>query len=390
MWKPSLHEFAVGNKGNDDEISLLSHSHRYGYNFRLGKFAGIEREKRLVKLDTVSDPENRPLAPVRALPYDVLVLAIGSRSNDFGTHGAADHCMMLDTPAQAKRLQAEILNLFLRLETGALGDIDRIDISIVGGGATGVELAAEIREATQHFANHGIEKLHDPKVVHIRIVEASPRVLSALSEKISQKVTRHLEELSIEVLAGARVERVESHSIHLEGGANLPSTLTIWAAGIKAPEVVGGLDKLECGSLGRLKVRSTLQTTKDERIYAIGDCAECAWPEKNTYLPPRAQVAAQQAEFIERQIREHLSGRRLGEFQYIDRGSLVAVSQEGAVAALMGKAIGTITFEGWLARRAYRYLHFRHECSVQGPLRALVKSALDSAMKRIRPRLKLH
>ena len=181
-----------------------------------------------------------------------------------------------------------------------------------------------------------------------------------------------------------------SQEVHLADGTILPTTLTIWAAGIIAPEVVGTLSTLETGSLGRLKVRPTLQSTHDEKIYVIGDCAECVWPEKDGFLPPRAQVATQQAEFLETQLTAHLAGTPLRNFHYIDRGSLVAISQEGAVAALMGKAIGTVTFEGWLARRAYKYLHFQHLSSVQGWLRAVVLTALGKAMRRVRPRLKLH
>ena len=391
MWKPSLHEYSVGTKGSDEEISLLEHSHRNRYNFRLGRFAGIDRDRCMVQLDPVNDLHNRPLAPLRSLPYDILVLAIGSRSNDFGTPGIKEHCLMLDTPTQAKRLQSELLNLFLRLETGALGkDHSTININIVGGGATGVELAAELREATEQLAHNGIDRLRDPGIVHIRIIEAAPRVLAALPEKVSKKVTRHLGELSVAVSVNARVQHVTSQEVHLADGTILPSTLTIWAAGIKAPEVVGTLSTLETGSLGRLKVRPTLQSTHDEKIYVIGDCAECVWPEKDAFLPPRAQVATQQAEFLEAQLTAHVAGKPLRNFHYIDRGSLVAISQEGAVAALMGKAIGTVTFEGWLARRAYKYLHFQHLSSVQGWFRAVVLTALGKAMRRVRPRLKLH
>lgn len=390
MWKPSLHEFAAGTKGFDEEISLLEHSHRNEYNFRLGRFTGIDREKRLVELQAVNDPSNRPLAPKRALPYDILVLAIGSRSNDFGTPGVAENCMMLDTPAQAKRLQAELLNLFLRFQTGALGAAEKLELTIIGAGATGVELAAELREAAGQFARNGIHKVRRPDAVTIRLIEAAPRVLSALPETISAKVARHLRELHIDVLTGARVARIEPGAVALADGTTLSSNLTVWAAGVRAPEVIGQLDGFETGSLGRLKVRPTLQTFADERIYALGDCADCAWPAKETSLPPRAQVATQQAEFMERQIVAQVAGKPLRDFSYADHGSLVAISNEGAVGSLMGKAIGTITIEGWLARRAYRSLHFLHRKSVLGPWRATMGALLGGASSRIRPKLKLH
>lgn len=243
---------------------------------------------------------------------------------------------MLGTPAhQAKRLQSELLNLYLLLETGALGgDADCIDINIIGGGATGVELAAEMREAIEQFSQKGIDRLGDIDIVRIRVVEAAPRVLSALSEEVSKKVARHLGELSIDLLTEAGVSRLEVDAVHLADGMSIPSTLTIWAAGIETPGLTSTLDTPQNGSLGRLCVRPTLQSTLDDSIYVIDDCAECPWPEKETALPPRAQVAA------------HLDGKTLADFHYVDRGSLVVISQEGAVAALMGKAIGTVTFEG--------------------------------------------
>lgn len=391
MWKPSLHEFAAGTKGTDEEISLLEHSNRNRYNFRLGRFSGIDRKNRHVLLDPVNDPQNRPLAPHRAVPYDILVLAIGSRSNDFGTPGVSEHCLFLDTPVQAKRLQSEILNLCLRLETGALANhSEHLNISIIGGGATGVELAAELREATEQFAQHGIDKLRDPRIVRIRVVEAAPRLVAALPEKISEKVAAKLNDLCVDLHTSSRVKRVDESSVVLADETKLDTDLAIWAAGIKAPQAIDALEGLEKGSLGRLKVLPTLQTTEDEAVYAFGDCADCVWPEKGTSLPPRAQVTSQQAEFLEHQLARHLSGRNLENFKYVDRGSLVALSRSAAVGAIMGKALGTMTIEGWLARRAYRYLHFLHEQSVQGRFRAVLRIMLGSAMKRVRPQLKLH
>uniref|UniRef100_A0A2A3JPG7 NADH dehydrogenase n=1 Tax=Alloyangia mangrovi TaxID=1779329 RepID=A0A2A3JPG7_9RHOB len=107
-------------------------------------------------------------------------------------------------------------------------------------------------------------------------------------------------------------------------------------------------------------------------------------------MPPRAQVATQQAEFMERQIVAQVTGKPLKDFAYADHGSLVAISNEGAVGSLMGKAIGTITIEGWLARRAYRSLHFLHRKSVLGTWRATLGALLGGASRRIRPKLKLH
>lgn len=391
MWKPSLHEFAAGTKGGDEEISFLEHSNRNHYSFRLGRFSGVDVANKEVILDPVNDRNEIPLAPMRRLPFDYLVIAIGSRSNDFGCNGVADHCLFLDTPKQAKILQTEILNLCLRLQTGALGtDTSQVKICIIGGGATGVELAAELKEATEQLARHGLHKLLDPESVHISLIEASPKLVGHLSEEISQKVAARLQDLNIDLRLSSRVCEVTDSAVFFEDGIDIDAHLVIWAAGIKAPPLLAQLSEFETGSLGRLKLKPTLQTTAHDMIFVMGDCAELIDTETGRTLPPRAQVAAQQAVFLEKQFRRLVVRKSLLQFRYIDRGSLVALSKSSAVGALMGKAFGTFTIEGWLARRAYRYLHFAHETSVQGVLRATLRSLMGHAMKRIRPRLKLH
>lgn len=391
IWKPSLHEFAAGTKGNDNEISFLEHANRNGYQFRLGRLVGIDLDKKLVRLGSVLDANQQQLAPDRELPFDYLVLAIGSHSNDFGCEGVKERCWFLDTPDQARRLQGELLNLCLRFETGVYGD-EKSDLSvcIVGGGATGVELAAELREATEQLGLHGIDKLRNPHSFNITLVEAGDRLLAALPENIAEKVERRLGELEIKVRTSARVKRVEPHAVVLHDDTKIPSEMTIWAAGIKAPEVLTSIRDLALGSLGRVQTRPTLQVKGHEQVFAIGDCAEVQWLSSDKPLPPRAQVASQQAVFLEKQMKSAIAGRELEEFEFIDKGSLVSISDHSAIGAIMGKAFGSFTIEGWLARLSYKFLHFSHERAVQGASRSVLRWLLSSAMKRVRPQLKLH
>lgn len=391
VWKPSLHEYAAGTKGGEAEVSFLEHANRNGYNFRLGRFAGLDIEAQTVRLAPVLDAEQALIAPARNIPFDYLVFAIGSRSNDFGCKGVAENCRFLDTPAQARRLQSELLNLCLRFETGVFGDDKQdLNVNIVGGGATGVELAAELREATEQLGLHGIDKLKTPHSFNITLLEAGPRLLAALPEEIAQKVTQKLDGIDVTIRTDARVAEVKKDEVLLQCGMKLPSEMTIWAAGIKAPEVLNGLSELEHGSLGRLKVSQTLLLEGYQDVFALGDCAECDWPEMNTALPPRAQVAAQQAHFLAQQLKRAIESRPLERFEYVDRGSLVSIAKSSAVGAFMGKAFGTFTIEGWFARMSYRYLHFAHEAAVQGWFRAVLKLVVSKALKRIRPQLKLH
>ena len=391
MWKPSLHEFAAGTKGTDEETSFLEHANRTGYQFRLGRFAGVNSTEKRIILEPVNDALDVPLAPRREIPYDYLVIAIGSRSNDFGCKGVKENCWFLDTPAQAKRLQSELLNSCLRLETGALGDdTTKLNVCIIGGGATGVELAAELREATEQLSLHGIDKLQQPNSFKITVIEAGPRLLAALPEELSEKVASKLEQLDIAVRASSRVSEVTKDAVILDTDEKIAADMVIWAAGIKAPEILKSMEDIELASLGRIKVHPSLQLDGHPDIYAMGDCAECDWVGTKEKLPPRAQVAAQQAEFLQKQFGRALEGKPLKDFHYIDRGSLVAVSSASAVGAFMGKVFGTFTMEGWIARWGYRYLHFDHEASIQGSFRAFMRIILKKAMKRIRPQLKLH
>ena len=391
IWKPSLHEFAAGTKGPEEEISFLEHSNRNNYTFRLGRFAGIDYQERWVILDPVLGENEIELSPARVIPYDILVLAIGSRSNDFGTPGVSVNCLFLDTPSEAKRLQSEILNLCLRLETGSLEvESNSLRIAIVGGGATGVELAAELREATEQLGRNGIDKLRIPESVNITVIEGSDRLVAALPEEISSKVLNELSTLDVDVLLDTRVTDVSEKKIALGEEGFLDAEIIVWAAGIRSNRALASATDLEVGSLGRLKVRPTLQTTNDNDIFVLGDAADCLWSEKNCPLPPRAQVASQQAIFLQAQITRMIEKRELEDFHYIDRGSLVALSSSAAVGSLMGKALGTMTLNGWLARRAYKYLHYQHEAAIQGHFRALLRAILSTAMRRVRPRMKLH
>jgi len=391
IWKPSLHEFAAGTKGQEEEVSFLEHSNRNDYTFRLGRLQSVDRVNQTIRLAPVRDQSQAEIAPERVIGYDYLVIAIGSRSNDFGCKGVAEHCLFLDTPKQAKILQARLLNMCLQLETGVLGDdVSGLNVCVIGGGATGVELSAELREAMEQFARHGIYKLRTPNSVRITLVEASDRLVPALPEKISHRVADELRAIGVDVRLNEMVEEATLDGIHLRGGGFVPAEVAVWAAGIKAPDLLARLADFEIGSLGRLRTRQTLQTTIDNRVFAIGDCGDSDWLDRGVSLPPRAQVAAQQAEFLMEQLGRIVSGQALLPFRYVDRGSLVAISSQSAVGALMGKSLGTMTIDGWLARRTYRYLHFVHEAAVQGKWRALLRVVLATAMKRVRPQLKLH
>ena len=388
VWKPSLHEFAAGSRGiGDDEVGFLPHSVRNNYEFRLGCLAGIDTEKQEVTLDPVSDDAGKPIAPRRTLGYDTLVLAIGSVCSDLGIPGVVENCLFLDNRKQAQSLHREFLNLCLRYGSGALpDDADSIHIAIVGGGATGVELAAEMREAT----HNGIDTLVPPECVRISVIEASDRLVPGLPDRLSRAVRRELENLDIGVYVNSRVMAVTRDSIILDGGRTMDAHLKIWAAGIAAPDAVRSLDQFEHDRIGRIRVDNTLQAVGYDNIFVLGDSACCPWTGKDTPVPPRAQAAIQQAAFMVGQIRHRLADEPLLNFKYRDRGSLVSIADQSAVGTLMGKALGVITFEGRLARWAYLSLYQMHLLTVLGVTKTIYLSIASFFAGRTRPRLKLH
>ena len=388
VWKPSLHEFAAGSRGiGDDEVGFLPHSVRNNYKFRLGYLAGVDTEKQEVTLDPIADDVGKPLTPRRTLSYDTLVLAIGSVCSDLGIPGVAENCLFLDNRKQAQGLHREFLNLCLRYGSGALPDSsDSIDIAIVGGGATGVELAAELREAT----HNGIDTLIPPERVHISVIEASDRLVPGLPERLSRAVRRELEKLDVNVLLDSRVTRVTRNSIDLDDDRTVGAHLKIWAAGISAPDALSTLGQFEHDRIGRIKVCNTLQAVGCNNIFVLGDSACCPWTGKDTPVPPRAQAAIQQAAFMVGQLRRRIADQPLLEFEYKDRGSLVSIADQSAVGSLMGKALGVITFEGRLARWAYLSLYQMHLVSVLGITKTIYLSIAGFFAGRTRPRLKLH
>ena len=159
LWKPLLHEVATGAMDEGiDALSYLAHARQHGFQFQLGSLTGIDREKKQIQLAELRDAQGTLLMPQRDVSYDTLVMALGSTSNDFGTPGVKDHCIFLDNPHQARRFHNEMLNLFLRFSASE-GSLEKVNIAIVGGGATGVELSAELYNAVKQLHSYGYNGL---------------------------------------------------------------------------------------------------------------------------------------------------------------------------------------------------------------------------------------
>ena len=394
VWKPLLHEVAAGSlDANLDEVGYRSHGHRWGYRYFLGTLEGLDRAARKLFIAPLLDEDGSELIARHAIRYDYLVIATGSVTNDFGTPGVREYCLFLDDRAEADRFRHRLLNHCLRVSRAMSADPaadEHVRVAIVGGGATGVELAAELYNSASELRHYGLE-IFDESRLEVTLVEAGPRILPALPEKLAAAAHEELEALGVRVLTGLRVTAAEPHAILTDDGERIEADLMVWAAGVKGDEMLARLDGLETNGNSQLVVRDTLQTTRDERIFAIGDCAAYVPPGAKQPVPPRAQAARQMAAFASANLGRMMAGKPLKAFVYKDHGSLVSLSRFATVGSLMGNLIGgRMAIEGRLARLVYTSLYRLHLIAIHGWIKAIALIAVGHVNHIVRPRLKLH
>lgn len=392
VWKPLLHEVASGSlDANSNEINYRAHASKHHYEFQLGRMADLDQINRNLIIAPFSDEDGNEVVPERRLHYDTLVIAVGSNANDFGTPGAQEHCIFLDSLPQARRFHSQLLNTFLRKNHEAQSKTDKpLPITIIGAGATGVELAAELRLASRELPVYGMNHLRAEDVT-IRVIEAADRILPALPSRISLAATRELEHQNITVLTGQPVSEITVSSVFMKDGTELDSEMTIWAAGIKAPAFLSELEGLETNRGNQIKVRQTLQSTTDDNIFAFGDCAECPQPDSDRPVPPRAQAAHQQAAILFQSLSNRLDGKDALPFLYNDHGSLINFSRYTTVGNLMGNLSGrSMYIEGKVARLFYTSLYRMHQVALHGLIRTGVIWLMDRISRAMHPKLKLH
>jgi len=389
LWKPLLHEVATGSLDEGiDALSYLAHARNHHFQFQLGTVTDLNRETKHLHLAEIRDAQGELLVPARELAYDTLVMALGSTSNDFGTPGVKDHCIFLDNPHQARRFHNEMLNLFLKFSSNE-GVREKVNIAIVGGGATGVELSAELHNAVKQLHSYGYKGL-DNQALNVTLVEAGERILPALPPRISTAAHQELTKLGVRVLTQTMVTSADAKGLNTKSGEFIEADLMVWAAGIKAPDFMKDLGGLETNRINQLVVSETLQTTRDENIYAIGDCASCALP-GGGFVPPRAQSAHQMASRALENILAQMKGQTLKPYVYKDHGSLVSLSRFSTVGSLMGNLMrGSMMVEGRIARFVYISLYRMHQIALHGYFKTGLMMLVGSINRVIRPRLKLH
>ncbi|MEM6494882.1 MAG: NAD(P)/FAD-dependent oxidoreductase [Pseudomonadota bacterium] len=403
IWKPLLHEVAAGSlDANLDEVGYRGHCHRWGYRFFQGTLAGIDREHRAIHLEPVLDDDGSELISAHTIRYDYLVLAVGSISNDFGVSGVKEHAIYLDARDQADKFRTKLLNHCLRVSRTMSVNPEadaQVKVAIVGGGATGVELAAELYNAAGALKHYGLE-VFDESRLKVTLLEAGERILPALPEPLSQAAHQELERLGVEVRVHTQVIKARKGLYLTRDDDAIRADLIVWAAGVKGAQFLTTLG-LQTNRNNQILVRDTMQTLDDDRILALGDCCSYIPPGEKRPIPPRAQAAHQMADTVYDNLKRLMDNakrakagkpaRALKPFIYRDNGSLVSLSRFSTVGSLMGNLVGgSMAVEGRLARVIYTSLYSMHLLAIHGWIKGLSLMAIGRVNRIVRPRLKLH
>jgi NADH:ubiquinone reductase (H+-translocating) len=397
IWKPKLHEVAAGIMDlADQELDYIAQAHWHHFTFRLGELVDIDRAKKEIRISPFLDESGEVVTPERLIPYDTLIIAIGSLTNDFGTPGVAKYAQRLESLADAKRFHLRMINACLRAQTQAAPLAPhQLKVAIIGAGATGVELAAELHRTTREVISFGMDRVDPEKDIKVILIEASPRILPALPPRISAAAQKLLADLGVQVMANAKVEEVYLDKLRLSDGLEIPAELIVWAAGVKAPDFLNEIGGLESNRANQLVVLPTLQTTRDASIFAMGDCAACPWPEANDgkggIVPPRAQAAHQQASHLFSQIENIVQGKSLKPYRYRDFGSLVSLGKFSSVGSMMGGLIGgTLMIDGFFAKIMYISLYKLHQLALHGWVKVILDTLSRLIHRRTDSIVKLH
>ena len=397
IWKPKLHEIAAGSMDlADQELDYIAQAHWHHFKFRMGELTSIDREKQQIQISAYVDESGELVTPIQTIPYDTLVISIGSLTNDFGTEGVEKYAQRLESMGDAKRFHLRLVNACLRAQAQTTPlTPHQLKVAIIGAGATGVELAAELHRTTRAIISFGMDRVDPEKDLKVVLIEAAPQILPALSPRISTAAEKLLSDLGVEVMTNAKVQKVEENKVVLSNGVEIPAELIVWAAGVKAPDFLKGIGGLETNPVNQLLVLPTLQTTLDPNIYAIGDCAACPWPEANNgkggIVPPRAQAAHQQATHLYKQIDRIINKQSLKPYKYKDFGSLVSLGEYSSVGSMMGGLIGgSLMVEGLFAKMMYVSLYKMHQLALHGWFKVFLDTLSRLIHRRTHSIVKLH
>ncbi|AOJ84545.1 pyridine nucleotide-disulfide oxidoreductase [Burkholderia savannae] len=385
IWKPMLHTIAAGTRDvQQQQVIYLAHARDHGFDYQPGEMDGLDRTARVVKLAELRAPSGEVVVGPRTVEYDVLILALGSRANDFGTPGVLEHCHFIDSQAQAEIFNEALrIRVFQRVVTNG-----SLRVSIVGAGATGVELAAELSRLLEVAASYG-----DPGIrarLNLTLYESAPRILAAFPAAVSESSEAQLRHIGFTVRTGTRVTAAEPDGFRLGDGSRQPADLMVWAAGVKAPDFLGKLDGITANRSNQISVRPTLQALDDDKIFVLGDCSTLTLAGNERPLAPTAQVATQQAQFLAKHIPGWLGSGSLPDFAFRDFGALVSLSDYNAFGTLgqFGFFRGGF-IKGRFAQLSHAVLYRQHQQALHGFGKSTLLWAAERINGLVQPKIRL-
>ena len=399
IWKPRLHEIAAGLLvPAEEEAGYAAQARRHGFSFVLGEAEALDPEGRTIGLkatpypddDRVAQRTGADLLPARTLTYNVAVLALGSTVNDFGTPGVREHCYTLDSPKDAERLHRALLARAARVKAGVQ---QSLRVVIVGAGTTGVELAAELRNAAGRLSQY--KSLLRPDQLVLTLVEAADRPLPSSPKDVSTYAARMLADHAVETRLGRKVVAVDAGDVKLDDGETVAADLIVWASGVKAQRLERPVAGLQPGPNGRVKVDDRLRALREDGgvidgLYGMGDFAAAPTPGGGV-VGATAQAAHQQAMLLARSIARQLRGRAALPFRYRYRGTLVSLGEGSAVGDLPAPAGGEgLRVSGLGAKLAYTGLYEAHLVELFGVWRTAALALSGVLRRSAQPAIKLY
>ena len=341
-FQPLLYQVATaGLNPGDVSHPIGASARRHNAIYRRGEIVAIDTQARSVKL-----------ADGREFGYDYLVIGTGMTASYFGIKGAAEHTFGLYTRKDAIVLRDHFMSGVERLSE----DEKNFNITVVGGGATGVELAGALAELRAVVLRSTFPDV-DPKRLSVRLVEMAPSLLGPYPDRLRSYTLTQLRRRGVDVLLDTEIHEVGPGRVVVGSGDTLPSDLTVWAAGVHAPEAVAGWG-LPQGKNGRIVVGPDLRVQGQDRIFAVGDVAI----DPDNPVPQTAQPAIQMGKHAARQIIRLRKGQETETFSYHDKGDMATIGRRSAVVRLHGglQLRGTLAWLAWLGLHLFYLLGLRN------------------------------
>ncbi len=315
-----------------------------GVQFRMGSPLFIDHKNKEIKLDSSE-----------LLPFDYLIVALGSANADFGVPGVAEHALGMKSVTEAIAIRAQVMRRFedlCRFEDDTI-----FSIAVVGGGPTGVEMAGAFAELVRGPLTN--DQRQAAAHIRVHLIEAGSRILPMFSPKLSARAQKDLEKLGVQVHLNTAVKQIKPRIIEIANGANISAEVTVWAAGVKGEPAAAQLNLPLINT--RIDVEQTLQVKNYPYIFAIGDIAGLA-NSQGRLLPMVAPVAMQQGRFVAKQIQRLVEKKALKDFKYVDKGSMATIGRHKAIVEVKKfRLVGIPAWYAWLFLHLFYLLGGRNK-----------------------------